>query len=69
MIAIGGEARLAERLLARAGVRWSIEGARRFVAAVGMSVAIRRGLWLDGHYTQDRQGEDREFGVAFRAGM
>jgi hypothetical protein len=69
MAAIGGEVRLAPRLLARAGVRWSVEGARRLVAAGGASVAIRRGLWLDGHYTQDRNGDDREFGVALRAGL
>jgi hypothetical protein len=69
MVAIGGEARLAQRLLARSGVRWSIEGARRFVVAAGMSVSIRRGLWLDGHYAQNRRGEDREFGVALRAGL
>jgi F plasmid transfer operon, TraF, protein len=69
MVAIGGEAHLASRLLARSGVRWSLEGASRFVAAAGMSVALRRGLWLDGHYKQNRQGEDREFGVALRAGL
>jgi hypothetical protein len=69
MIAIGGEARLSRRLLARSGVRWSVEGARRFVAAGGMSIAVRPGLWLDGHYTQDRHGDDREFGVALRAGL
>jgi hypothetical protein len=69
MIAIGGEARLGQRLLARSGVRWSIEGAHRVVAAAGMSVAIRRGLWLDGHYTQNQRGEEREFGVAMRAGL
>ena len=69
MVAIGGEARLAARLLARSGVRWSIEGARRLVIAAGSSVMIRRGLWLDGHYTQDRDGEGREFGVAMRAGL
>ena len=69
MVAIGGEAHLGSRLLARSGVRWSIEGETRFVAAGGMSFALRRGLWLDGHYKQDRQGEDREFGVAMRAGL
>jgi hypothetical protein len=69
MIAIGGEAHLGQRLLARSGVRWSVEGASRLVVAAGMSVAIRRGLWLDGHYTQNRGGEGREFGVAMRAGL
>lgn len=69
MVAIGGEAQLGARILARSGVRWSIEGARRFVAAAGMSVALRRAFWLDGHYRQSRGGEDREFGVAMRAGL
>ena len=69
MVAIGGEAHLGGRVLARSGVRWSIEGARRFVAAAGMSVALRRAFWLDGHYTQGRGGDDREFGVAVRAGL
>jgi hypothetical protein len=69
MVAIGGEGHLGPRLLARTGVRWSVEGAHRFVAAAGMSIAIRRGLWLEGHYTQNRQGENREFGVALRAGL
>jgi hypothetical protein len=32
-------------------------------------VALRPGLWLDGHYTQGERAEDREFGVAFRAGL
>ena len=35
MVAIGGEARLGGRILARSGVRWSIEGASRLVAAAG----------------------------------
>jgi hypothetical protein len=69
MVAIGGEARLGGRLLARSGVRWSIEGARRLVAAAGLSVALRQEFWLDGHYTQGRGGDDREFGVAIRAGL
>ncbi len=69
MVAIGGEVGLAPRLLARSGVRWSLEGARRLVIAAGTSVMIRRGLWLDGHYTQDQSGEGREFGVAMRAGL
>jgi hypothetical protein len=69
MVAIGGEVHLGGRILARSGVRWSIEGARRLVAAAGMSVALRQSFWLDGHYMQGRSGEDREFGVAVRAGL
>jgi hypothetical protein len=30
---------------------------------------LRAGLWLDGHYARGRSVEDREFGVAFRAGF
>jgi hypothetical protein len=69
MAAIGGEARLAPRLAVRSGVRWSVAGARRLVGSGGASVALRPGLWLDGHYTQGERAEDREFGVAFRAGL
>lgn len=66
--AVGGETRLASRLFVRAGVRWSIEGARRLVSTVGGSVAIRRGLWVDSYFA--RSAEDaaaRGFGVALRA--
>ena len=60
---------LGPRLGVRAGVRWSLVGSRRPVTAVGMSVGVRQGLWLDGHYAKSRQDEDREFGVAMRAGF
>jgi hypothetical protein len=69
MFALGGESRLGSRLVVRSGVRWSLEGARRTVGAVGGSVGIRPGLWLDGHYAQGRTDEDREFGAALRAGF
>jgi hypothetical protein len=68
-LAIGGEGQVASRLAIRSGVRWSVEGARRLVASGGMSVALRPGLWLDGHYTHSRRDDDREFGVALRAGL
>jgi hypothetical protein len=67
--AVGGEARLASRFVARSGLRWSVEGARRVVASAGLSIGLRPGLWLDGHYTQNHRNEDREFGVALRAGQ
>jgi hypothetical protein len=38
------------------------------VTTVGASVAVRSGLWLDGHYAHGRTGMDRGFGVALRAG-
>jgi hypothetical protein len=69
LLALGGEVRLSARLQARSGIRWSLDGRRRPVAAAGLSVAVRPGLWLDGHYAQGHDDEDREFGVALRAGL
>jgi hypothetical protein len=69
MIAIGGEGRLGRRLSLRSGLRWSLEGSRQLVGAVGGSVSLRSGFWLDGHYSQGRQVDDRGFGVALRAGF
>ena len=28
-----------------------------------MSISLRQGFWLDGHYTYGSTGEEREFGV------
>jgi hypothetical protein len=66
-LAFGGETRLASRLFARAGVRWSIEGARRLVTTVGGSVAVRTSLWIDGYFAHGADEATRGFGVAFRA--
>ncbi len=66
-LALGGETRLASRLFIRAGVRWSIEGARRLVSTVGGSVAIRRGLWVDSYFARSAEDAARGFGVALRA--
>jgi hypothetical protein len=67
--ALGGEAELGGRFAVRSGVRWSLEGASRLIGAAGVSFGLRPGLWLDGHYSQSRHDEDREFGVAMRAGL
>ena len=69
MGAVGGEAKLGSHLGVRAGVRWSLEGEHRPVTAAGLSVSVRRGFWIDGHYAQGQQGEEREYGVALRAGF
>jgi hypothetical protein len=69
MFALGGEAHLGTNLQVRSGVRWNLKGtARDPVLAVGMSVGLHQGFWLDGHYAAGRTDEDREFGVAIRAG-
>ncbi len=67
--ALGVEAALSSRFVIRSGLRWSLVGARRPVGAVGASVGLRRGFWLDGHYAAGRASEDREVGVALRAGF
>ena len=68
MLAAGVERRLGSRAAVRAGVRWDLEGPRDQVGSVGASLALGRGMWLDGHYSQGRSGEDRQFGAALRAG-
>jgi hypothetical protein len=69
MGAVGGEVMLGRSLGIRSGVRWSLVGPRHPVGAVGLSVAVRSGLWLDGHYARGQLDEDLEFGVALRAGF
>jgi hypothetical protein len=68
MIAIGGESRLGTHLQVRGGVRWNLEGLRRPVTALGASLVLRPGLWLDGHWSRGQSDEDRGFGFALRAG-
>ena len=68
MIALGGESRLGAHLLVRGGVRWNLEGLRRPVTALGASLLLRPGLWLDGHWSRGQSDEDRGFGFALRAG-
>ena len=69
-LAFGGEQRIGARWAVRGGTRWSLEGSRRPVAAAGLSVSLRPGVWLDGHYTHGRVDEaDRGFGAALRAGF
>ena len=68
ILAMGGEDRFGRRWAVRSGVRWSVKGAKRTTGAVGASLAIRQGFWLDWQYTQGRLDGDRGFGVALRAG-
>ncbi|OYV99567.1 MAG: hypothetical protein B7X11_05290, partial [Acidobacteria bacterium 37-65-4] len=70
MIAIGGEDRLTQRLVARAGVRWNLkDDTRRPVYSAGASVRVNGSMWLDTHYTQGDITRDRGFGAALRAGF
>ena len=70
MIAIGGEDRLTNRLVARAGVRWNVkDDTRRPVFSAGTSVRVSKSVWLDTHYTHGDITRDRGFGAALRAGF
>ena len=67
MMAVGGEVRLGSSLALRSGVRWSRDGERRPIAALGASLKVRKGFWLDGYATYGRT-DDRGWGIALRAG-
>jgi hypothetical protein len=69
VLALGGEGRMGRRLAVRTGIRWDLEGDRRLLGSAGLSLSIRPGIWLDGHYAHGRHVEDREFGAALRAGL
>lgn len=69
MLAAGGELAVGSRVQVRSGVRWNLANDRRATGAVGVSLSVRRGFWLDGHYGLGRADESREFGVALRAGF
>ena len=69
VIAVGGEARVSARLLARGGVRWNFEDdLNRPAVSAGASWALRPSAWLDAHYTYSENRRERAFGVALRAG-
>ncbi len=67
-IALGGETRLGVRVALRGGIRWERGEAGRPIGALGGSVSLRRGLWLDGFFTRGRSSEHQGFGLALRAG-
>jgi hypothetical protein len=69
ILAAGGELAVGSRVQVRSGVRWNLANDRRATGAVGVSLSVRRGFWLDGHYGLGRADESREFGVALRAGF
>ena len=69
MLAVGGETSVGSRVQVRSGARWNLAGDRDVLGAVGASVSVRRGWWIDGHYARGRSDEAREMGVALRAGF
>jgi hypothetical protein len=69
MLAAGGELALGSKVQVRSGVRWNLADDQRLAGALGASLSVRQGLWIDAHYGMGRTDESREFGVALRAGF
>ena len=69
MYALGAEARLAARVVVRSGLRWNLAKSSGVTGALGASLGVRRGLWLDAHVATGESGEGREVGAALRAGF
>ena len=68
-IAVGAEQRLG-RLVVRAGGRVNVEDDDpEPVAALGLSLEVLSGFWLDGQVTGGRDEGDRGWGVSMRAGL
>ncbi len=67
-LAMGAERLFSPRFAVRGGARWNLEGARTTVGSVGVSLAIKPGTWLDGHFPHGRAQGERGFGLALRAG-
>ena len=69
MSALGAEFPLGTRLLVRSGVRWNLALSSKPAGAIGASVLVRRGLWIDAHYAHGSADEARQMSVAFRGGL
>jgi len=67
-IALGGETRLGVRLTVRGGLRWQRGATSGLIGAVGGSLRLRPGFWLDGYAARGRSSGDQGFGVALRVG-
>lgn len=66
-VAVGAEGWwFARRLGVRGGGRFNTAGTRGRAATAGVSVAVRAGLFLDGHVVGGGAGDDRGWGVAAR---
>jgi hypothetical protein len=67
VIALGAERWLfARRLGVRGGARFNSAGARDRAITAGASVAVRAGLYLDGHIAQGGEAGEDGWGVAAR---
>ena len=68
--AAGAEHWFGQWLGVRGGARVNLEAAEpRLVGAVGLSVALTSGVYLDGQLTRGREASERGWGVAARVGF
>jgi hypothetical protein len=68
VVAIGGEGWTnGRRLGIRAGARFNLAGAQERVLTTGVSVAVRAGLYVDGHLAYGGASDEGGWGVAARA--
>jgi hypothetical protein len=66
-VALGVERWLAgQRVGVRGGARFNTVGGKERAATAGISVAVRSGLFLDGHVVRGGSEDDRGWGVAAR---
>ena len=67
VVALGGERWLmAKRVGVRAGARMNAVGPRERSATAGASVAIRTGVYVDGHAVRGGSADDKGWGLAAR---
>jgi hypothetical protein len=67
VIAVGAEEWFAQhRVGVRAGARFNTVGAEERAASGGISVAVRSGLYVDGHVVSGGSADERGWGVAAR---
>lgn len=69
MLAAGGEVAVGPRVRIRTGARTNLARSGQLTGAIGASIAVRTGMWIDTHYSRGRQSGSRELGVALRAGF
>lgn len=67
-LAAGVEYLISPAFAVRGGARRNLEGDRTTVGSVGASLALKKGTWLDGHFTHGRSRGERGFGFALRTG-
>lgn len=67
VVAVGAEQWLSDRRLGiRAGVRANTVGAEERAVTAGASIAVRSGLYIDGHISHGRATDERGWGIGAR---